>query len=412
MLISDGGYQIPVYILSSPHSHHRMQRITRHIERSKFTHVYYREDFPAGRIPKSMKKKYFVETLPAHMNGSSPLEIQQCADALVLSVRNKNKALKDCREKGSFLSEKEISFGLKHIKFHEAIVDCARTNSMLWLSSAKNGIRYNNNSMMMSREVLNTSAAIRGIKSILTLSANHHSTNDATSTVRDSQPYTFLNGSDFTALGRKKIEGGMCLSPGTSNTTRYALILEDDELLSLNLLRELLVMILSAPEDAGMFMLDDMLYANFAVHHDILYFDFGRAQSPYTNSFEKWQSRSSGAYLASEAALEKMQSGGHWVPQRRPVDHQLTLAIQGEKIRTFWAYPPLTCHGSYRNTEGNPNVNISCHGCCFSFYNLTTMRPRLVSVDLYDAAGTQWKPHSHWRHHANKTTSNDISSRS
>ena len=177
----------------------------------------------------------------------------------------------------------------------------------------------------------------------------------------------------------------LCYSNATIDALRYALILEDDQYLPVTLQRQLVELIIQAPANVGIFMLDDSYSGTngyFPPHH------LASTTGPYTNSWEKGRSRTCGAYLLSETAIHTMFDNGHWIPQRRVIDHSFNYIIRKESILTHWAYPPISCHGS-RSLEIHPHGRRDCHQCCENFYDVTKMEPNWKHMVLVDSSNQE-----------------------
>ena len=162
----------------------------------------------------------------------------------------------------------------------------------------------------------------------------------------------------------------------------YSLIIEDDQFLPRDLLRQVLEVLLQLPQGVGMVMLDDSFFYNGNFHppkHMLNY--------PFPRTYEKNTTRTVGAYLLSNAAAVSMATGGHFLPLYAPVDHQLNYAIHKHAIPVHWVFPPMTCAGSQGvevgissstgGTQMDPGDRWHCTTCCNRYYNTSSMQ------DLY-----------------------------
>lgn len=168
-----------------------------------------------------------------------------------------------------------------------------------------------------------------------------------------------------------------CFSPGPDPKLRFALVVEDDQHLPRSMLRQLAEIIIGAPADVGLFMLDDSYHdARYAVPPGHLHGTF------FTNSYEKGRSRTCGAYLLSQDVINTFFNNGHWVPQIRVIDHSFNYIIKKEHLKGYWAHPPVSCHGTRMETYGN-----GCSYCCAQYYDLNSMTPHLSEMTMVDKQG-------------------------
>jgi hypothetical protein len=121
-------------------------------------------------------------------------------------------------------------------------------------------------------------------------------------------------------------------SQGSRASLRYALILEDDAYVPNTLLKQLVSIIINSPIDIGTYFLDDsfhnfMAYAPPPSLHE--------SNSPYPNSYTKNISRTSSAYLISQAVLEESTSKGLWGSIAKPIDLHFDFIIGKLKVRSL-----------------------------------------------------------------------------
>ena len=100
------------------------------------------------------------------------------------------------------------------------------------------------------------------------------------------------------SVSRHEIQS-TCFSPGLSPSQRYALVLEDDAIVPVQITRLLVELLISAPHDVDLYFLDDSFHS---------FIDFQPPphlshNSPFTNSWPRPRSRTNSAYLISEHTI-------------------------------------------------------------------------------------------------------------
>jgi len=165
---------------------------------------------------------------------------------------------------------------------------------------------------------------------------------------------------------------------------KYSLVIEDDQFLPKEILRQIVEVLLQTPEHLGLVMLDDSFFFNgaFSPPENLLKY-------PFPLTYERNETRTVGAYLLSDAAAVQLADGKDFLPLYSPVDHQLQFALKKSSILTHWMFPPMTCAGSQglelgsSSTGGitmDPGDRLGCRTCCNRFYNTTNME------DIYTIA--------------------------
>jgi hypothetical protein len=362
-----------------------------------FKHVTIISENPSKLISIKTSEKYFKNTDP---KGSSPTkadDIKLCVQAKHMAFLNRDKSISArhenmCETTGIFFNEKERYVGLEHIKAQEDVLKCvASTNE----------------------------GGVQG------------------QAVGDS--------SDEEVLIKRQGDR-LCTSPAQSPQLRYVLILENDQYLSRRMLHQLTELILLqrsltyikkppakikdvptrsiskvamrdhndknyslatiAPDwtvtslegEVSIFTTDDSFHEyGKEIFGEALALPFYASKSPYTNSYELPIARTVSSYMMSESVIRRLNSPrSHWLPQRLPVDLQLTVSMRMDNYTTHAVYPPLGCHGSrYVEEHGPDSSNLGqnkkqlaqkCTHCCHRFYNVPSMDPNLQSIDLIDDA--------------------------
>jgi hypothetical protein len=166
---------------------------------------------------------------------------------------------------------------------------------------------------------------------------------------------------------------------GYGNSTKFSLIVEDDQYLAKNIKLQIVESLLQLPDDVGLINLDDSFFFNhnfYPPHHLLKY--------PFPRLYERNESRTTGAYLISDTTAIQFINGGHILPFYNPVDFQISNAIKKLKIPTQWIFPPMTCAGSQglekgvTSTTGGTQMDIGdrwyCEACCNRYYNTKTMQ--------------------------------------
>lgn len=147
---------------------------------------------------------------------------------------------------------------------------------------------------------------------------------------------------------------------GTQNVHEYALVLEDDQIVW-SMAAEGLKKLIEQQSSVDMYMLDD----SFCFNPDFFPPDriIEKVASSRITSYPRKQARTTGAYLISRDAANKLSTSRGWVPQVTSVDWQLNYAIAYDPgLLTHWVYPPLTCHGSQQ--EGTKVERRHSMHCC------------------------------------------------
>ena len=99
--------------------------------------------------------------------------------------------------------------------------------------------------------------------------------------------------------------------------------------------------LLAAPDRLGAVMLDDSFFdTNGFGPPDSLRDSF------VPTTYARNRSRTTGAYLMSQGAAEKIIRDGTLTPAYGTIDFQLESSIKRSEILTHWVIPPLTCAGS------------------------------------------------------------------
>ena len=160
---------------------------------------------------------------------------------------------------------------------------------------------------------------------------------------------------------------------------RYNLVIEDDQFLPKQLLRQIVETLLQIPDHVGTIMLDDSFFLNswFNPPEDLLKY-------PFPVTYEKNATRTAGAYLISDDTAITLVDGKNLFPMAAPIDEQLKFALRKHNIATHWIFPPMTCAGSQgledgagSTTGGKLKVDkydrVGCRTCCNRFYNVSNM---------------------------------------
>eukprot|EP00605_Chrysophyceae_sp_TOSAG23-4_P001463 GSChrysophyteH1.ASY1.ANO1.1599.1 assembled CDS len=178
--------------------------------------------------------------------------------------------------------------------------------------------------------------------------------------------------------GSGSVEGTPALDFESTPANMYSLVVEDDQFLPNDILRQIVEVVLQLPMGVGLVMLDDSFFNDFHFDPPKHLINF-----PFPRTYEKNVTRTVGAYLVSNTAAERMANGGNFLPLYAPVDHQINNAVRKHDIPVHWVFPPMTCAGSQgvevgisSSTGGNamdPGDRWRCHTCCNRFYNTSTM---------------------------------------
>ena len=143
----------------------------------------------------------------------------------------------------------------------------------------------------------------------------------------------------------------------------WGVVLEDDALVPPDFLHRLKLLVEGAagPSQGDMFQLGDSFceLGSFAPPDALLEKsnNWWRVAPTTMLSWERAQSRTTGSYMISRAAAQRMAHSTTWVPQTTAVDFQLNYVIKKLPLRNRWAYPPLTCEGSKKYT-----ISATGHG--------------------------------------------------
>ena len=175
----------------------------------------------------------------------------------------------------------------------------------------------------------------------------------------------------------------------------FSLVIEDDQILPTNFLQSIVELLLQAPDDLGIVMLDDSFFDvngfNPPVH---------LRETFLTTGYARNRSRTTGSYLISQRAAAKIIADNTLIPAHGPIDHQLEHAIQKSEILSYWVIPPLTCAGSQgilkSGSETGGHVvfseqRVNCKFCCNHYYNAsggwTPFQTLEIKEDNYDNMG-------------------------
>ena len=185
-----------------------------------------------------------------------------------------------------------------------------------------------------------------------------------------------------------------CASLSSDQTSRFALVFEDDQHIPTNILQLIAMLLIKSSMSPDLVMLDDSWFWLDQFFPPPEYMD-----KDTLSSYPRNYTRTVGAYLINQYSARKLVFSKSFYPQRLPIDLQMNYAILKEKINTQWAFPPLTCAGSAGMNETSstggysiwPEFRDNCKICCNKFYDVDTMRSYLTLLPL-TSNSSQAKP--------------------
>lgn len=176
-----------------------------------------------------------------------------------------------------------------------------------------------------------------------------------------------------------------CASLSGDQTSRGALVFEDDQHIPTNILQLTTMLLIKSRVPPDLVMLDDSFF----------WLDQFFPPSEYLNldtvsSYSRNYTRTVGSYLINQHAARKLVHSKDFYPQRLPVDLQMNYVILTEGMYTQWAFPPLTCAGSAGMNETSstggysiwPEFRDNCKACCNKYFDVNTMRPYMTLLPL------------------------------
>jgi hypothetical protein len=111
-----------------------------------------------------------------------------------------------------------------------------------------------------------------------------------------------------------------------------------------------------------------------------------------TTSYPRNGSRTTGAYLISQAAAQKMLEDQTFIPAYGTIDFQLDSALKRSQILTHWVIPPLSCAGSEGILDGSEtggafvssSARINCRDCCNRYYDASDNWSPFQTLELVE----------------------------